>query len=183
MQKITSLTVLTLGLLLAVPASAQPYRPPPAPGARVGPGPGGKLRKKIARRIQLIRMNAIITALSLTPKQAPRFFAVVNQFEKKLQKLRQSNQQIMLQLGQMVRSGKYKATKINQLAAKHMNNQIKHKQLELKRFHAVRKTITAQQLAKLLIAMPRIERRIRRLIRRAQRRHRGGGWNRPQVGP
>jgi len=46
----------------------------------------------------------------------------------------------------------------------------------------VRKIITAEQLAKLLIALPRIEQQIRRLIRRAQRR-RGAGWSLPLVGP
>jgi len=183
MQKIAPIAVLTLGLLLAAPASAQAQTPPPAPGGRAGPGPGGMLRQKIARRIQLIRMNAIITALNLTPQQAPKFFAVVNQFEKKLKKLRRSNQIIMKQLGQMVRSGTYKAPKINQLAVRLLKNQIQVKQLELKRFQAVRKTITAQQLAKLLIAMPRIERRIRALIRRAQQRHRRGGPNPNLVGP
>jgi Spy/CpxP family protein refolding chaperone len=184
MKSITTIGVLTLALLLSAAASAQPMQPttpPPAPWA--GPA-GNKLRQKIARRIQLIRMSAIITALALNPKQAPKFFAVVNQFEVKLKKIRLSNHRIMAQLSQMVRSGKYAATKINTLAAQLMKNQIQIKQLELKRFQAVRKIITAQQLAKLLIALPRIERRIRRLIRRAQQRHRRGrGPNPPLVGP
>jgi len=184
MRKITTIGVLALALLVSAPASAQPIDPfarPTVPGA--GPG-GAKLRQKIARRIQLIRMNAIITAIGLDPKQAPTFFAVANQFEKKLKKIHQSNHQIMSQLGQMVRSGQYRAKKINSLAAQLMKNQIRIKQLELKRFQAVRKIVTAQQLAKLLIAMPRIERRIRRLIRRAQhRRGRGRGWSPPLVGP
>ncbi len=172
MRTITTVFVLALGLLVAIPASGQPR---PSPGTGLGPK-GGKLRQKIARRIQLIRMNAVVTAVGLSPKQAPTFFAVVNQFEKRLKKVRHSNQQIMRNLGQMVRSGKYKATKINQLAARLMKNQVQIKQLELKRMLAVRKTITAKQMAKLLIAMPRIERRIRRLIRRAQHRHgRGRG--------
>ncbi len=180
MRTITTFLVLALGLLHAIPATAQP-RPQPATTPSAGPGAGGaKLRQKIAQRIQMIRMNAIITALGLSPAQAPTFFAVVNQFEKKLKRVRRSNHQIMQQLGQMVRYGKYKANKINALAAKLMKNQIQIKQLELKRFHAVRKTITAQQMAKLLIALPRIERRIRGLIRRAQKRRGGGpGWGTP----
>lgn len=184
MKRMTTLAVLTLGLLLSAPASAQPLQPTSPPAAPWAAPAGNGLRKKIAQRIQLIRMNAIITALGLNPKQAPRFFAVVNQFEVKLKKIRQSNHRIMQQLGKMVRSGKYQATKINTLAAQLMKNQIQIKQLELKRFQAVRKIITAGQLAKLLIAMPRIERRIRRLIRRAQQRHRRGrGWSPPLVGP
>jgi len=180
MRTITTVLVLALGLLHAIPASAQP-KPRPATTPSTGPGAGeSKLRQKIAQRIGLIRMNAIITALGLSPAQAPTFFAVVNQFEKKLKNVRRSNHQIMKQLGQMVRSGRYKANKINVLAAKLMKNQILIKQLELKRFYAVRKTITAQQMAKLLIALPRIERRIRGLIRRAQQRRGGGrGWGSP----
>jgi hypothetical protein len=157
--------VLPLSLLVAIPASGQP-RPSRGPGSA-----GGKLRQKIAKRIQLIRMNAVITAVGLSPGQAPKFFAVVNQFEQRIRKVRLSNQKIMAQLGQMVRSGRYKAPKINQLAARLMKNKVQIKQLELKRLLAVRKTITAQQMAKLLIALPRIEQRIRRLIRRAQHRH------------
>lgn len=170
--------VLGLGLLLAAPApaTAQPLNPFARPGG------GGKLRQKIARRIQLIRMNAIITAVGLTPSQAPKFFAVAAQYEKKLKKIRTDNHKRMRQLAQMVRSGSYQATKINQHAAQLMKNQVRIKQLELQRFGAIRKIITAQQLAKLLIALPRIEQRIRRLIRRAQRR-RGGGRNTPMVGP
>jgi Spy/CpxP family protein refolding chaperone len=179
MRKITCALVLVLGLALSAEATAQPLNPfaAPAPGAG-----GAKLRQRVARRIQLLRMNAIITAIGLTPKQAPQFFAVVNQFEKKLKKIRRSNQQIMQQLGQMVRTGQYQSAKINQLAARLMKNQIQIKQLELQRFQAVRKIVTAQQMAKLIIALPRIEQRIRRLIRRAQRRGRGG-WSPPLVGP
>lgn len=172
MRIMITTAVLGLGLLLSAPAAAQPVNPFARPGG------GGKLRQKIARRIQLIRMNAIITAVGLTPKQAPKFFAVANQFEKKLKKIHGDNHKRMRQLGQMVRSGRYQAAKINQHAAQLMKNQIRIKQLELKRFVAIQKIITAQQLAKLLIALPRIEQRIRRLIRRAQRR-RGGGWNTP----
>jgi len=55
---------------------------------------------------------------------------------------------------------------------------------ELQRFQSVRRIITAGQLAKLVIAMPRIEQRIRRLIRRAQqRRGLGGGPSPNLVGP
>lgn len=185
MRTFTTMLVLALGLVLAAPASAQPLQPvTPPPAPRAGPGPGSKLRQKIARRIQLVRMNAIITAVGLNPNQAPAFFAVVNQFEKKLNKIRQLNHKIMRQLGQMVRSGRYKAKKINLLAVQLMKNQIQIKQLELKRLLALRKIVTAHQMAKLLIAMPRIERRIRRLIRRAQLRHGGGRpWSPPMVGP
>lgn len=172
MRTLTITLFLTLALALPAAAEAQVY----APGPYAAPGRGAKLRKKIAKRIRLMRMNAIITALNLSTTQAPKFFAVVNQFEKKLRKVRQANRKIMRQLHTMVSSNNYKAKKINQLAAQLMKNQIKVKQIELKRFGAIKKVITAKQLAKLLIAMPRIERRIRRLIRRAQRRHRGSHW-------
>ena len=83
--------------------------------------------------------------------------------------------QIMQKLHGMVSANRYRANQINQLAGQLMKNQIKMKQIELQRFQAVKKLITARQLARLLIALPRIERRIRRLIRRAQR-HRGSLW-------
>jgi len=163
--------LLSAGLLTPGLGLAQPMQPMPPPA----PGIGG-LRTKIAKRIQQWRMMRIIQAINLSTSQAPKFFATANKFEKQLKPRRQGNHKIMKQLRQMVASGKYQAAKINRLAAQLMKNQIAIKQIELRRFQAVRKILKPKQLAKLIIIMPRIERQIRRMIHRAQRRGRPGRW-------
>jgi Spy/CpxP family protein refolding chaperone len=167
----TALIAVVLGWLLFPGLGlAQPLQPT-APLA-----PGGGLRTKIAKRIQQWRMMRIIQAINLSTAQAPKFFATVNKFEKQLKKHRQQNHKIMKHLRQMVASGQYQAAKINRLVSQLMNNQVSIKQVELKRFQAVRKILKPKQLAKLVILMPRLERQIRRMIHRAQGRRRPVPW-------
>lgn len=171
--------LLTMVLLLVATwpgaASAQPVRPIPPPPAP--PGPGSRLRARVKKMIDLWRMNKIVGLLNLSTAQAPKFFAEVNRYERKLRPLRQQNQRIIHQIKKMVQANRYQAAKVNRLVSIFMKNQIKIKQLEYQRYQAVARIISAQQLAKLMLALPRIERQIKRMIRKAQRRHRrGGGW-------
>jgi Spy/CpxP family protein refolding chaperone len=131
----------------------------------------------VAKMVQQFRMMKIINAINLSTNQAPRFFAVLNQFEKQLRVPRQTIHNIHQQFRRMVTSGSYNARKINRMTDQMLKAQIKIKQIEYQRYLAVKKILTAEQLAKLVLALPQIERQIRRFIRRARRGGRGGAIN------
>lgn len=151
----------------AATATAQPLAPQVPPAA---PGRPGPLRQRVARMIEQWKQMRIISALNLSPQQSPRFFAVLHQYDRKIKALQKRNHQALKTIRRLVRAGRYNARTINTLAEGILQNQVKIKQVEVQRFRAAKTVLTAQQLAKLVLTLPRLERRIRQMIRRAKRR-------------
>ncbi len=170
MKRWIPLLVLGGVLLGAGPAAAQPMPPPLPPMGRDASGP---LRKRVARMIEQWKQMRIISVLNLSPQQSPKFFAVLHQYDRKIRRLQKGMQGAVHKIRRMVKSGRYDPRKINGLADTILKNQVQIKTLEYQRFRAVKRLLTAQQLAKLVLTLPRLERHIRKMIERARRR--GGG--------
>ena len=132
----------------------------------------------IQKKILQLREGQLKYELNLDEKTAAKLFKVLEQYDKQFATLLADYRSLRIAAQQAADAGD--DTKLNDLIDKMVANQRARWDTQEKRFADVRKVLTVQQAARLLVVLPQIDQRIRNQIRRALnhpnagRRRRGG---------
>jgi hypothetical protein len=149
------------------------------PAAPVGPGepsatPPAPLerREQIKKKIRSIRAYALIDELALDERTAGKLFTVLARYDDETDRLLEQRVELQRRLR---RAGAMKDGRaIDRLIDDAVANQRGFWDLEDKRVTEMRRILTPVQAAKLLVALPALERRIQNQLRRAIAQRRSG---------
>lgn len=153
---------LVLSILLAVTASttapveAQP-RPP-------GPRVPVNRREQIKKRIRIMRANELTEELALDEATAGKLFPLLARYDDELDRLLEKKVQIARQLEAAAGQA---AAATDRVIDDAIANQKALWSSEERRLGELRKILSAGQVAKLLIVLPALERKIQNQLRRA----------------
>lgn len=170
-------------LLATTPALAQaPGQTPPRkpPGVEApGPAPVGKETKqeRVKKRVRMMRAMALTEELGLDSEGAGKLFPLLSKYDDEFDRLLVERARLQHQLDEA--DGK-PAKQIDKLIDDSLANQRKFWDLEDKRVAELRKILTPAQVARVLVVLPALERRIQNQLRNAVRPGaRKGGKNLP----
>jgi hypothetical protein len=175
-------------LLVTTPAWAQapgqtPPRKPPgvaAPGPATAP-PGAKetRQERVKKRVRMMRAMALTEELGLDSAGAGRLFPLLSKYDDEFDRLLVERGQLQHQLD--AADGK-PAKQIDKLIDDSLANQRKFWDLEDKRVAELRKILTPAQVARVLVVLPALERKIQNQLRNAVRPGARRGKNAPLEG-
>lgn len=150
---------LLIVMLLAATASAQAPR-----------GPAVDKREQVKKKIRAMRAFTLTDELSLDEKTAAKLFPILSRWDDVTDKLLQQRVDIQRKLN----SGQITDSKqLDKLIDDAVANQKAFWDLEDKRLAEMRKVLTPQQTARLLVVLPAFERKIQNQLRRAINRRAG----------
>ena len=161
----------------AAEAQATPQAQP-QPGALARPQaqtPAVIRRDEIKRKLMAVRAYRLTEELSLDEATAARVFPLLTRYDQQVEQLTAER----LTLHQALRKGSTDARVLDDLIRRTLANRRATVELEEKRIGELRKVLSAQQTARLLVALPQIERQIKNQIRRSMRRDESGDSPRP----
>jgi Spy/CpxP family protein refolding chaperone len=182
------LTILFAHLILLGPAAAAPGKDSPtrvaqrpdAPGTSAGEARKAKNRKsgattgsienkreKVRQQIRALRAWRLTEALDLDEKTAAALFPVINQYDDRFETLTAAGARIHRELRRAVADGDDARTE--ELVDELVEHQRALWKLQEDRFRDVRKVLTPEQAARILILLPEIDRAIHAEIRKAMR--------------
>jgi Spy/CpxP family protein refolding chaperone len=135
-------------------------RPPPADPAR-----GPDRREQIKKKVRALRAYTLTDELALDEQTAARLFPVMSRYDDDFDRLLEQRVEVQRRLR---RADALKdARAIERLIDEAVANQRGFWDLQDKRLQALRKILTPAQIAKLLIVLPAVERRIENQLRKA----------------
>ncbi|HET7505016.1 MAG TPA: hypothetical protein VFK02_28525 [Kofleriaceae bacterium] len=144
-------------------ANAQPRR---GEGRRDGPGGGlAERREQIKKKIRALRAYTLTEELALDEPTAGRLFPVLARYDDETDKLleRRVDLQRRLKRAESLRDGRA----IDRLIDEAIANQHGFWELEDRRLAELRKILTPGQIARILVVLPALERRIQNQLRKA----------------
>ena len=170
-RRLPALVVLgvILGLGVASSAAAQPRR-----GDGVGPGgsaggvggPRGiDRREQIKKKVRALRAYTLTDELALDEPTAAKLFPVMSRYDDDFDKLLEQRVEVQRRLRRADALKDPRA--IDRLIEEALVNQRGFWDLQDRRIQALRKILTPAQIAKLLVVLPAIERRIENQLRKA----------------
>ena len=161
--------VLSIVVALVATAAAQP------PGAtRGGPAPGPNPQQRIEnikRRIRGMRAAAIVEALKPDQQTAGKLFTVLDKYDAVFDRLLVERTDLVKRIANV--GGMRDPRAIDKLIDDAIANQRAFWDTEDKRLAELRKLLTPQQTAKLLVVLPEFERRLQNQLRNAILRQQG----------
>jgi hypothetical protein len=158
-----------VGLLgSAAPAAAQPRR---NPGAVTAPGGNAERREQIKKKIRALRAYTLTEELALDEQTAARLFPVLARYDDETDRLLERRVELQRRLRRADALRDPRA--IERLIDEAVANQRGFWDLEDRRLAELRKILTPVQTAKLLVALPALERRIQNQLRKAISRRPG----------
>lgn len=163
MRWMTALLVMTMALVVAVPASAQPG---PRRGGGPAAGPGGPAHK------QQVRLRLLQRRVGLDDATARKVIEVLRAHEGKRAELARKMRAEKRTLGRLVRQDSNDEAAYRQAIDNLMRTQQQLEALRFEEFKELRKVLTAKQQAKLLVELNRL----------MKRRQRGAGAGGPPPG-
>jgi Spy/CpxP family protein refolding chaperone len=136
-----------------------------------GPGPAGQNRReRIKKRIRALRAYTLTEELSLDEQAAAKLFPVLSKYDDQLEQLLITRADVMRRLRNVADLKDPKA--IDKLIDEAVANQRGFWDVEDKRLTELRKILTPTQIARLVIVLPALERRIQNQLRKVVQ---GGG--------
>lgn len=164
-------SIIALVLALAVPAGAQP------PGATPPNAPPNQAqldrRERVKNRIRALRAYKLTEELSLDEATAGKLFPLLARYDNEFDRLLGVRADISKRLRQASRGQDARAA--DKLIDEAVANQRAFWDLEEKRLAELRKILTAQQTARLLVVLPPLERKIENQLRKAIAAKQPGG--------
>lgn len=142
-------------------------------GKRKGKG-WEKKREKIRQKIRTMRAWRLTEALDLDEKTAGKLFPIINDYDEKFAKIAKKSRQARRQLRKELESTAPDKKKLNKLVDSLEKQHQTHYEWQRDRFKAVRKVLTPEQAAKIIVLLPELDRQIRQQIRKAMRGGRDG---------
>jgi hypothetical protein len=156
-----------VGVAMAQPPGATPPSQPIGP-AGAGPahsGPGEQRREKIKKRIRALRAYTLTEELQLDGTTAGKLFPVLARYDDEFDKLLVARADLQKQLDAAANGRDPRAA--DHVIEDAVANQRAFWQLEDKRLDELRKILSAQQTARLLVVLPPLERKIENQLRQA----------------
>jgi hypothetical protein len=159
-RRIALALALALASGLASTAAAQPRRDTPAAGARAD-----ERRERIKKRIRALRAYTLTDELGLDEATAAKVFPILSKYDDQIGKQLAARHKLRGDLDAATARGDTKA--IDPLIDDLVANQKALWAIDEKRFAELRKVLSPQQAAKLLVVLPALERKVQRLLERA----------------
>jgi Spy/CpxP family protein refolding chaperone len=128
-------------------------------------------RAKVRQRIRALRAWRLTEALDLDEATAGKLFPILSRYDNKLSIISQEGSKLRRELRKLVRKGGT-GSQFDKLIDKLVAQQKKMWKLQERRFADVRKVLTPEQAAKIMVLLPEIDRRIQQQIRQAMRKAR-----------
>ncbi|HSR96729.1 MAG TPA: hypothetical protein VLM79_06765 [Kofleriaceae bacterium] len=150
---------------LAPLASAQPRRGDGAGPAERRPVDSHERREQIKKRIRALRAYTLTDELQLDEQTAARLFPLLSRYDDDFDKLLEQRVNVQRRLKYVDTLKDPRA--VDRLIDEAIANQRGFWDLQDKRIQALRKILTPAQTAKLLVALPALERRIENQLRKA----------------
>jgi len=164
---------IVLMLALSATAIAQP-----APGTKPQQQ---QRRERIKKRIRALRAYTLTEELALDEVTAGKLFPVLAKYDDMFDKLLLARAQLAQRLAQV--SNGRDPREADKVIEEAIQNQRAFWEMEDKRLGELRKILTPQQVARLLVVLPPLERKIENQLRNAiQGKGPGAGPNRPAGG-
>jgi hypothetical protein len=137
-------------------------------------------RERVKKRIRALRAYTLTEELGLNETDAGKLFPVLSKFDDDFDRLLTERQQLQQQLDG---AGNLKDKRaIDKLIDQALANQRATWDVEDKRIAEIRKILTPAQVARMLIVLPALERRIQNQLRNAVGKMKnGGGGKRRQI--
>lgn len=163
--------VALVSALGGVPAVAQPGVSPAAQPAAGGPGrpaaapPADSKREQIKRKLLALRAFRLTEELRLDETSAARVFPVLSKYDPQLEQLTTERLLLLRQL-----RGTLTAAAADDVINRAVANRRALLDLEERRLADLRKVLTPQQTARLLVVLPEIETQLKRQIRQIVRK-------------
>lgn len=172
MRSAAWIAILLLGVL-GEAATAQPRRGGPGAGPPVtAPAGTAERREQIKKKIRAMRAYTLTEELALDEQTAGKLFPVLARYDDETDKLLEKRVEVQRRLRRVDAMRDPRA--IDRLIDEALAVQRDFRDLEDRRIAELRKILSPTQAAKLLVALPELERRIQNQLRRAiaQRRPR-----------
>jgi hypothetical protein len=150
-KRLVLLILLALSASVVAPAQAQPKQQPL------------NRREQIKKRIRIMRANELTEELALDEPTAGKLFPLLARYDDELDKLLEKK----VQIARLLEGASGDAKAIDRVIDDAIANQRALWSSEERRLGEIRKILTAGQVAKLLIVLPALERKIQNQLRRA----------------
>jgi Spy/CpxP family protein refolding chaperone len=162
--------IVTLLLLVApgLAGAQEPGPPPPPPpyGPRAIRRPDA-VRAQVQERLRTMRMWRLTALLNLDEATAQRLFPLLHRYDEQLSPLQRQQGDIMVRMRAELQTTRPDPAKLNQAIDELLRLRAQIGAIEAERTREVRKILTPVQQARLVLALPRIERELRGRVRRA----------------
>ncbi len=135
---------------------------------RKRPEASERKREKVRERIRAMRAWKLTEALDLDEAGAAKLFPVLGRYDERFEALVQENAAIHRQMRLSLEAGR--TAELNALIDRAVAMRARLWKLEEERFAAVRKVLSPERAATLLVVLPEIDRRIHRQVVKAMRR-------------
>lgn len=136
---------------------------------RAGARRDGRRRERLRQRIRAMRAWYLTEQLALDDATAGQLFPLLGQFDDRIEELHRRGVQLRRSLRRQMAAAPPDRAALNQLVNDLLSHYEDLYRVQRDRFAAVRKVVTAEQSAKLLLILPQIDDAIRRQIQRAMR--------------
>lgn len=162
----TRLLTILLACALSTTTWAQaPGQTPPLKGNRADKPIRETKRERVKKRVRALRAYTLTEELGLDEADAGKLFPVLSKFDDDFDRLLLERQQLQQQLDG---AGNLKDKRaIDKLIDQSISNQRATWDVEDKRIAEIRKILTPAQVARMLIVLPALERRIQNQLRKA----------------
>lgn len=121
-------------------------------------------RERVKKRIRAMRAYALTTELGLEAEDAGRVFPLLQKFDDEFDRLLATRTQLQRKLDD---TGRMTPKQVDKLIDESLANQREFWNLEEKRIAELRKVLTPAQVARLLVVLPALERKITNQLRQA----------------
>lgn len=159
------LTILVACSLSTAAWAQAPGQTPPLKGNRADKPNRETKRERVKKRVRALRAYTLTEELGLDEADAGKLFPVLSKFDDDFDRLLLERQQLQQQLDG---AGNLKDNKaIDKLIDQSISNQRATWDVEDKRIAEIRKILTPAQVARMLIVLPALERRIQNQLRKA----------------
>lgn len=162
------------GVAMAQPGATAPRAPAPTtrpaqPQPQAQPAAGVDRRAEVKRKIRAFRAYRLTEELALDEATAARVFPLLGKYDQQVEQLTIESVELLKALRPLTPTTN-DAKLADDLIRRTLANRRAFLELEEKRIAELRKVLSAEQTARLLVVLPQIERQIKQQIRRSMRR-------------
>jgi Spy/CpxP family protein refolding chaperone len=155
--------LLVAGVLMATTGGAFADKPP-------------RMREKVQEKIRALRITRLIEALDLDEKAATKVVPIVNKAYDQIGPIMKDAGEARRELRGMIEDKKVVEARANELIQRLIDDKAKIDRIEEDLTKELRKVLTTEQSARLVVFLPEINRQIQKQIREA------AGWKHPEGG-